>query len=69
MKSYSFALLFAKNQKFIKLRITKGGGDPKGFQNIIEGFMRDFERKVILDSQTRKRKFKKAVTFPIVFPK
>jgi len=69
MKSYSFALLFAKNQKFIKLRITKGGGDPKDFQNIIKDFMRDFERKVILDSQTRKRKFEKALTYPIILPK
>lgn len=67
-RCYSFSLLFSKNQKFIKMRITKGGGDPKDFEEFLKGFLADFERKVILDSQTRKRKFEKAETYPIILP-
>ena len=67
-RCYSFSLLFAKNHKFIKMRITKGGGDPKDFDKFLKVFFADFERKVIFDSQTRKRKFEKAVTYPIIFP-
>ena len=65
---YSFTLLFAKNSMIVKMRITKGGGDPKDFDKFLKDFLADFERKVILDSQTRKRKFEKAETYPIIFP-
>lgn len=67
-RCYSFSLLFSKNQKFVKLRITKSGGDPKDFDKFLKAFLADFERKVILDSQTRKRKFEKAETYPIILP-
>ena len=67
-RCHSFALLFSKNGKFIKIRITQGGGTPKQMGDFIKAFMTDFERKVILDSQTRKRQFEKAKTYPIIFP-
>ena len=53
----SYAMLFSKNQKFVKVRITQGGGDAKTMDDFVKRFLRYFDRMVIRDSQTRKQKF------------
>lgn len=67
-KCQSFTLLFAKERKIVKIRITRGGGDRKAFIGFVNGFLGAFDRAVMLDSQTRTRKFEKAETPPVVVP-
>ena len=65
-KCQSYAMVFSKNQKFVKFRITRSGGTRESFEKFVNGFLADFDQKVILDSQTRTRKFENAVVYPFV---
>ena len=67
-RSHSFSMLFSKNQKFIKLRITQGGGTRETMMDLVYGFVADFDQRVVCDSQTREQKFEKSETPPIVLP-
>ena len=66
-KSNSFALVFAKNRKFVKFRITQNNSSRKDFEQFVGRFIDAFDNKVILDSQTRSRKFVNEITYPIVY--
>ena len=67
-KNYSAAMIFAKNQKFIKVRITQINGSRDSFFKNFTQFIEAFEKNIILDSVTRKKKFEKFETYPIVLP-
>ena len=63
---FSYAMIFSKNRKFIKFRISQSGCNKVEFEKFVNAFIADFDKKVILDSQTRTRKFQNAVMYPIV---
>ena len=65
-KCQSFAMVFSKNRKFVKLRITQRNGTRESFEKFVEVFLADFDRAIILDSQTRTRKFEKVVVYPVI---
>ena len=65
-KCQSFSLLLTKNGKILKIRITRSNVDRKSFAHVVNDFLGVFDQKVILDSQTRTRKFKRAEIPPIV---
>ncbi len=67
-KCQSYVMVFSKNRKFVKFRITRCGGTRESFEKFVNGFIGDFDPKVILDSQTRTRKFENAVVYPIILP-
>ena len=66
VKCQSFTLLSAKNRKFLKMRLTRSGDDRKVFTDVVNGFLNAFDQRVILDSQTRTRKFEPTETPPVV---
>ena len=63
---HSYAMIFSKNQKFIKFRITGAGYDRKSFEQFVNTFIKDFDQNVIVESQSRKRKFDNSIIYPIV---
>lgn len=63
---FSYAMIFSKNRKFIKFRISQSGCNKVEFEKFVNAFIADFDKKVILDSQTRTRKFQNAVVYPII---
>ncbi|MBP5531531.1 MAG: hypothetical protein J6Y54_05835 [Lentisphaeria bacterium] len=65
-KCQSFTLLTAKNGKILKMRITRSGDDRDALTNVVNGFLGAFDQKVILDSQTRTRKFERADIPPVL---
>ena len=68
VKCQSFTMLMAKKGKFLKIRITRSGDDREALTPIVNNFLTDFDRKVILDSQTRTRKFERVDIPPMVYP-
>ena len=68
VKNYSVAMIFAKNQKFIKVRMTQIGGSRTALGKSFIQFIETFEKNIILDSVTRKKKFEKFETYPIILP-
>lgn len=67
-KYYSGTVIFSKNQKLIKLRITQTKGNQLSFRKCFNGFVGAIDKDVVFDSQNRKKKFKKAETLPIILP-
>ena len=65
-KCQSYTMAFFKNRKFVKFRITQRNGTRESFEKFVNGFLDDFDKKVILDSQIRTRKFENAVVYPFV---
>ena len=65
---YSGAVIFSKNQKFIKIRISQIHGTLDSFRKCFNEFLGAIDKMIILDSQSRKKKFEKKETFPIILP-
>ena len=62
----SFVLIFAKNRKFVKIRLTQYDKDSDVFDNTVSNFIEEFDKQVILDSKNRKEKFDYSLVYPIV---
>jgi hypothetical protein len=65
----TFALLFSRNQKFIKIRISQEGMNRPAFEKTVRDFMEGFDKSVLLDSKRNNRKFTDDTpTYPIIYP-
>lgn len=64
--SETFALLFSKNGKIIKFRITQKNSEKESFKKLVNEFIETFDNEVILDSKTRKEKFEPTIVYPII---
>ena len=64
-KSHTLALVFDKNRKFVKFRITQKNSSRKEFEQFVGRFIDAFDNKVILDSQTRSKKFVREDCYPL----
>lgn len=64
--SETFALLFSKNGKIIKFRITENNSEKESFKKLVNEFIETFDKEVILDSKTRKEKFEPTIIYPVI---
>ena len=67
-KCDTFALVFLRNQKFVKIRISQEGMNRPEFEKTVRDFMEGFNKNVLLDSKRNNRKFTNDIpTYPIIY--
>ena len=67
-KCDTFALVFLRNQKFVKIRISQEGMNRSAFEKTVRDFMEGFNKNVLLDSKRNNRKFTNDIpTYPIIY--
>ena len=64
----TFALVFLRNQKFVKIRISQEGMNRPAFEKTVRDFMAAFDKEVLLYSKRNNKTFTDDTpTYPIIY--